>query len=135
MKYGNLAKLWILADRVLVPRLQNEIIDMLLSSTSIEPGSFIELFDQSSSLSSFYENTLEGSPLRRVLVRDLAKRTVARPQQHGPAIAIIPYTNIPRNMLIDTLEELRTNSWDIVYLENRRYFEFHVSEDIFEPNP
>jgi hypothetical protein len=57
-----LCTLWVLADRLLIPRLQNEVVHELhahLIRTEMVP---------TSSLNYLYENTLNGSPIRRLLL-------------------------------------------------------------------
>lgn len=93
-----LIKLWILADRFLIPRLQNETLAAMHA-----------LDDEKQSLRSFswmyaYDNTTEGSPLRRYFAYAVARRLERT--KPGP----LPAKNfdlVPREMLVDIINDFR----------------------------
>lgn len=62
-QYMGFAKLWILADRLLVPRLQNEVI---IAFDKVRVANNLRLEICSNII---YENTAEGSPLQQYIVQ------------------------------------------------------------------
>ena len=67
-KAKTLIRLWVLADKLLVPELQNLVIDAI--NKRVELNGYV----QDNMCSYIYENTVKGSQLRRLLVSHVAWR-------------------------------------------------------------
>lgn len=87
-----LIRLWLLADRFLIPRLQNEVlaaVDKLRCSQTQRPGGPYH---------SVYNNTLPGSPLRRYLVQVWGSGTGAKLEH---------LADFPPEMLFDMVNHMK----------------------------
>jgi len=120
-----LVKLWVLADKLLIPRLQNEtlaIFDERRSSTG-------RLGHGMRSCFYVYENTSEGSPLRRYFSYMASRRMEglgSRP------LATDKFRCYPRDMLIDIIEEIRNPTGKIgseAKLPDEELQKFYVPEE------
>lgn len=80
-----LLELWLLAERLLIPRLQNETMT-LLAKDALPPSQITERFAR------LYEKTAEGSPLRRFFVVRMT---------HEWPNGLFGASNYPHLMLVD----------------------------------
>lgn len=99
LKRKDMADMWMLADKVLVPQLQNQVMKVLLSKDDLTGG-----FDRSA-VERIYENTSEDSPLRLFTVGSLLQRF----RESGPKVAP-KYEIFPRELLVSALEVIRTQA-------------------------
>ena len=78
---ADLIHLWILADKLLIPALQNEAIQ-IMNSTNCS--------GVSSSFPTLYENTMQDSPLRRFWIDAFAasSRTITTPRDYPPEMLV-----------------------------------------------
>ena len=111
-------QLWILADRLLVPKLQNATMRLLLLNKrrpSLKRGT----------LQYVYENTTKGSPLRTRLVEHYTSRgSFTKPRD---------YENWPSEMLADMVRVLGQSlpqTGDSLSARNTKLEDYFVSEEI-----
>jgi hypothetical protein len=94
-KFFCLAALWTLADRLLIPRLQNEALVVLDQLRVALHKRLDNIFNH------VYENTVEGSPLRRYVVQLSGSWFQSRKE-------LINFERYPREILFDMVNFMRT---------------------------
>ncbi|KAH7382019.1 hypothetical protein BKA64DRAFT_218554 [Cadophora sp. MPI-SDFR-AT-0126] len=108
----SLSALWILADKLLVPSLQNQALSAL-NARRVLDGTRLD----SSMFNHVYENTASDSPLRRYIVDSCSKGS------RGP---IMTLENYPPRLLVDIINEMRAVSvepyWEPSQEEVATYF-------------
>ncbi|PVH71819.1 hypothetical protein DL98DRAFT_89834 [Cadophora sp. DSE1049] len=108
----SLSVLWILADKLLVPSLQNQALS-LLNARRVLDGTRLD----STMFNYVYENTASDSPLRRYIVDACSKGS------RGP---IMTLENYPPRLLVDIINEMRAVSiepyWEPSQEEVATYF-------------
>jgi hypothetical protein len=98
--FTDLISLWIFADMIQVPRLQNQV----LLAMDLRPGQLTD--DTDVNFNMVYENTMFGSPLRAYIVDVVSKSKLCGPQ------AIDEPEAYPRDMLVDMLNWVGKNKRD-----------------------
>ncbi|TVY44556.1 hypothetical protein LOCC1_G003358 [Lachnellula occidentalis] len=97
---GVLGDLWLLGDRFLIPRLQNETLVALEQRRSEKR----KIMSSASRYRRVYDNTVQGSPLRRYITQTTATA-------FGPDVAIPhQYDYYPPELLFDMFDFLRTRT-------------------------
>jgi len=97
-QFCELLDLWLMADLLVMPKLQDDAMKLLLDRSLLPPPTLVIDCEH------IYNNTIEGSPLRRLLVA----YTVGGDNFRLPK----DYTPIPREMLIEMLEKIGTHATD-----------------------
>ena len=92
----NLVDLWILGDRYLVPRLQNQTL-VALDQRRVKSREMIGIYNR------LYEETFEGSPLRRYVAQMTALAGVR--SRHRDIRYF--YDHLPKELLFDMFDFLR----------------------------
>lgn len=112
----DLMNLWIFADRLLIPRLQNhtlEAIDRVRLKSKTFPSSVFH---------HVYEYTDKGSPLRRYIV-DVMSRGKANPLQYPE--------RFPVELLVDIINVMRMRvEVGVIKFSEHDLKGYHVSEDV-----
>ncbi|CAG8950240.1 hypothetical protein HYFRA_00008478 [Hymenoscyphus fraxineus] len=93
----NLLELWLLADRLNIPRLQNEAM-LILGADAFPATDDIHGIELCQKFERMYDNTMDESPLRRFFVDLLTCQS---------NVKLVPEHNIPKQMLMDILNLAR----------------------------
>jgi hypothetical protein len=89
-----LIKLWVLADRLIAPKCQNSTV------CAIEARLRRDKFVRTDQVKYIYDNTIPGSPLRRLIVDQCSNL------QHTSFVARRPVQDYPKEMLFDLVAVL-----------------------------
>lgn len=114
----HLFKLWVLADKLLIPQLQNSVlhkVQEICTGTNIIP---------TSSITYVYDNTHQGSPLRRWILNECASLQMTWFEEHP--------TQFPKDMLLElvVLWKTASNRGNIALAkEKMEEYEVDVPED------
>ncbi|THZ08701.1 hypothetical protein D6C91_10073 [Aureobasidium pullulans] len=83
--YGTLVALWIFGDKYIVPALQNKAIDAFK-----ERSDKLRSIAWDSHLRKIYDNTLHGSPLRRIMTDMMAYETTVSSKSRDKVMEVYP---------------------------------------------
>ena len=116
----DLINVWILADEKLMPRLQNEAIKALNNSFASNAELPTEIFGH------VYNHTMEGSPLRRIIV-DL---------WFGQLGKVEFADHFPRAMLVDLLKAVpQSKNVKAAKFSNEKMKQYLVDEEVLVSRP
>ncbi|CAG8976468.1 hypothetical protein HYALB_00008058 [Hymenoscyphus albidus] len=93
----NLLELWLLADRLNIPRLQNEAMS-ILGADAFPDTDDIHGIELCRKFERMYDNTMDDSPLQRFFLDRLTCQT---------NVKLVPEQNVPKQMLMDMLNLAR----------------------------
>jgi hypothetical protein len=118
-----LCELWILGDRFLIPKLQNQAMSYLGNPTTQKPLNAIS----APCVQRIYSNTVKGSPLRIFIADLLAKSIVTDFRKFKDKT---DGSWVPLELLWDTVESIALRLPEGTKLQPRPDEDYNISEDL-----